>query len=74
MLIERQQTILELARQHGRVTVEQLAEAFEVSPQTIRKDLNELCGQRLLFRVHGGAMIAPSRENHGLRGAPHAGA
>lgn len=65
MLIERQQTILELARQHGRVTVEQLAEAFEVSPQTIRKDLNELCGQRLLFRVHGGAMIAPSRENMG---------
>ncbi|MFN0262364.1 DeoR/GlpR family DNA-binding transcription regulator [Tepidamorphus sp. 3E244] len=65
MLIERQQTILEKARQQGRVSVDELAEEFEVSPQTIRKDLNELCNQRLLFRVHGGAMIAPSRENMG---------
>ena len=65
MLIERQQNILEMARQQGRVSVDNLAERFDVSPQTIRKDLNELCEQRLLFRVHGGAMIAPSRENMG---------
>ena len=65
MLIERQQNILEMARQQGRVSVDNLAERFDVSPQTIRKDLNELCDQRLLFRVHGGAMITPSRENMG---------
>ncbi len=65
MLIERHQSILELARQHGRVNVDDLAERFAVSPQTIRKDLNDLCEQRLLFRVHGGAMAGPSRENMG---------
>ena len=39
----RQQQILDIARQSGRVTVEDLAARFEVTPQTIRKDLNELC-------------------------------
>jgi DeoR family transcriptional regulator, glycerol-3-phosphate regulon repressor len=65
MLIPRQHAILELARQIGRVTVEDLATKFEVTPQTIRKDLNELCEQRLLARVHGGAILASSVENVG---------
>jgi DeoR family glycerol-3-phosphate regulon repressor len=43
--------------------VEALAERFEVSPQTIRKDLNELCEARHLTRVHGGAMLASGTEN-----------
>ena len=54
---ERHAAILELARVHNRVTVEQLATAFAVSVQTIRKDLNTLCDQRLLTRVHGGATL-----------------
>ena len=33
--------------------------------QTIRKDLNELCDQRLLTRIHGGAVIASGVENVG---------
>jgi DeoR/GlpR family transcriptional regulator of sugar metabolism len=33
-------------------------ERFDVSPQTIRKDLNELCDQRVLMRIHGGAVAA----------------
>jgi len=33
-----------------------MAAHFEVSPQTIRKDLNELCEAQLLQRVHGGAV------------------
>ena len=52
-----------LARQMGRVNVEDLATRFGVSSQTIRKDLNELCEQRLLSRVHGGAIVASSVEN-----------
>ena len=56
MLIARQQAIVDLARRSGRVTVEDLSTRFDVTPQTIRKDLNELCDKRLLTRVHGGAM------------------
>jgi DeoR family glycerol-3-phosphate regulon repressor len=60
---ERQQEILNLARAQGRVSVEDLALRFDVTPQTIRKDLNELCELRLVSRVHGGAIIASGVEN-----------
>ena len=63
MLSVRQQDILALARQQGRVNVEELSARFDVSPQTIRKDLNELCDQRVLSRIHGGAVVASSVEN-----------
>ena len=59
----RQRQILELARQIGRVTVEDLAARFAVTPQTIRKDLNDLCGQRMLARTHGGAILSSGVEN-----------
>jgi DeoR family glycerol-3-phosphate regulon repressor len=36
--------------------VDSLAAHFGVTPQTIRKDLNQLCEQGLLQRYHGGAM------------------
>ena len=55
----RQLDILDLARRLGRVDVDGLAAQFEVTPQTIRKDLNDLCDRHLLQRVHGGA-IYPS--------------
>jgi DeoR family glycerol-3-phosphate regulon repressor len=57
--------ILALAREQGRVNVEDLAGRFSVTPQTIRKDLNELCDQRVLSRIHGGAVIASGVENVG---------
>jgi DeoR family glycerol-3-phosphate regulon repressor len=59
----RQAEILTLARAQGRVGVDELASRFLVTPQTIRKDLNDLCEQRLLTRVHGGAIIASGVEN-----------
>src|SRR2546422_11257274 len=62
-LTHRQNEILNLARAFGRVMVEDLARRFEVSAQTIRKDLNDLCDQRLLTRIHGGAIIASGGEN-----------
>jgi len=65
MLVARQNSILEIAQQVGRVTVDDLATRFDVSPQTIRKDLNELCDQRLLARVHGGAILSSGVENFG---------
>lgn len=65
MLIARQNTILEIARHSGRVMVDELAQRFEVTPQTIRKDLNELCDRRLLTRIHGGAVLSSGVENVG---------
>lgn len=55
--------IVQLARDDGRVLVDDLAARFNVTPQTIRKDLNELCGQRLLTRIHGGAVFPSGIEN-----------
>jgi DeoR family transcriptional regulator, glycerol-3-phosphate regulon repressor len=62
-LHDRQNEIIALARSIGRVTVEDLAARFDVTPQTIRRDLNELCDRRVLSRTHGGAIIASSVEN-----------
>jgi DeoR family glycerol-3-phosphate regulon repressor len=45
------------------VTVDDLARRFEVSAQTIRKDLNDLCESHVLTRVHGGAVVASGVEN-----------
>jgi DeoR family transcriptional regulator, glycerol-3-phosphate regulon repressor len=59
----RQSEILSLARAQGKVTVEDLALHFAVTPQTIRKDLGDLCDQHLLSRVHGGAILASGVEN-----------
>lgn len=66
-LTQRQQSILDLARQQGRVLVEPIAEEFEVTPQTIRRDLSELCKIRLLQRVHGGAIAYDGIENLGYQ-------
>jgi DeoR family transcriptional regulator, glycerol-3-phosphate regulon repressor len=62
-LSPRQQQILALARKNGSVGVDELAGQFEVTPQTIRKDLNELCDTRQLTRTHGGAMLSSGVEN-----------
>lgn len=59
----RQADILHIARTWGRVEVDSLAEKFDVTPQTIRKDLNELCDSEVLHRVHGGAVYPSSTSN-----------
>ncbi len=64
-LSTRQKAILDHARTHGEVQVDPLAESFKVTPQTIRRDLNQLCQLRLLQRVHGGALVQDGVENLG---------
>ena len=64
-LTPRQADIMDLARQRGRVDVDGLALHFVVTPQTIRKDLNDLCDRRLLNRVHGGATFPSGVTNYG---------
>lgn len=63
ILPARQNKILGIASEKGRVDVDELSHAFDVSPQTIRKDLNELCDKQLLQRVHGGAIVGSGIEN-----------
>lgn len=59
----RQAEILEIAKAEGRVQVEDLAARFSVTPQTIRKDLNDLCEAKALSRIHGGALFPSGTEN-----------
>ena len=61
----RHRKIIELARRSGRVSVEELVARLAVTAQTIRKDLNDLCSQGILTRVHGGAELSSGVENLG---------
>lgn len=53
---ERQQEITTLAIERRRVEVADLAQRFNVTTETIRRDLSELQARRLVRRVHGGAI------------------
>lgn len=59
----RHDLILDLVRTSGFVTIDELANHFQVTPQTIRRDLNTLAEQNLLRRHHGGAGIDSSTVN-----------
>jgi len=70
---ERRAQILKRVHDRGRVDVGNLAEEFGVTGETIRRDLSELQRERLVRRVHGGAvpwrgsMLVPKlavREGH----------
>lgn len=62
-LTTRQAEIVELAKTQGRVQVDELAARFDITPQTIRMDLNNLCSNNILVRLHGGAVFPEAREN-----------
>ena len=51
----RRKQILEAVRANPRVMVDELAQKFDVSLITIRRDLQYLEDQKLLVRFHGGA-------------------
>lgn len=60
---QRHDAIIELVKQQGYVSTEELVEHFSVSPQTIRRDLNDLADQNLIMRHHGGAALPSSSVN-----------
>ncbi|EGV38155.1 hypothetical protein l13_01690 [Neisseria weaveri ATCC 51223] len=43
--------------------IEQLARELDVTPQTIRRDINQLCEENILRRYHGGATLGEGLEN-----------
>ncbi len=60
---ERRRRILELVNARGRVRVSELAQLVGVTEPTVRKDITDLDGQRLLRRTHGGAVaVRPAYE------------
>ncbi|WP_130618380.1 DeoR/GlpR family DNA-binding transcription regulator [Dyella amyloliquefaciens] len=54
---ERQQRILAKLRNDGRVVAAELAAVFDVSEDSIRRDLRELAAMGLCKRVYGGALL-----------------
>ena len=60
---ERHTKIEHLVRAKGFITIEHLAAQFDVTPQTIRRDINVLSQEGSIHRYHGGAGLPPSTEN-----------
>lgn len=59
----RHEAIVALVQRRTFVTIENLAKAFSVTVQTIRRDLNQLSAAGRLARYHGGAGLSSSAEN-----------
>jgi len=57
---ERHQAIAELVANRGRVAVTELATRFDVTTETVRRDLSQLERLQLVRRVHGGAVSVHS--------------
>src|SRR5258708_36069443 len=56
----RRADILRLVKQLGQITVTEMSARFEVSLDTIRRDLDTLADQGLISRIHGGAVPTDS--------------
>lgn len=62
-LNQRQQALLVCVQREGFASVDKLAALFQVTQQTIRRDINFLADLNILRRFHGGASLASSAEN-----------
>jgi DeoR/GlpR family transcriptional regulator of sugar metabolism len=71
----RRQRLLDQLEARGSLRVADLATAFQVSELTIRRDLDELAGEGLVERYHGGAYLVQAAGRESLfveKGAQHA--
>jgi DeoR family glycerol-3-phosphate regulon repressor len=60
---DRHEKIYQLIQSKGFVTIENLAREFNMTPQTIRRDINMLSNEGMIVRYHGGAGLPSSTEN-----------
>lgn len=67
----RHQKIVELVKQKGYLSTDELVALFDVSPQTIRRDLNELAEANVIRRHHGGAASPSTSENSDYHDRKH---
>ncbi len=63
-MYERHLKIIELVRSQEYVSVERMAQYFDVTLQTIRRDINKLSKDGLLSRHHGGAGLPTGVDNN----------
>jgi len=64
---QRQAVVLDLVREHKKISVERLSALTTASRETIRRDLTVLANQGLLKKYHGGAMSADEPIEHDFR-------
>lgn len=57
LAVERRQAIFSILQEMGSVTVVELSEQFQVSEETIRRDLTKMESSGLLQKTYGGAFI-----------------
>ncbi len=67
LLDHRLQLILSVLSTRGECRTRQLAEQFQLSEMTVRRDLQELESRGQLRRVHGGAVLLNRDVNYSLR-------
>ncbi len=60
---QRHEKIVNLVKQKSFVSIDELVELFQVTPQTIRRDVNQLADAGYVSRFHGGIGVATSWEN-----------
>jgi DeoR/GlpR family transcriptional regulator of sugar metabolism len=60
---ERKSKILEIISREGNVNITDLSQEFNVSTETVRRDLSELSKDNKILKVHGGAIAI----NHPIR-------
>jgi len=60
---QRQALILERITRSGFASIDELVTHFNVTPQTIRRDLNQLADSQKVIRHHGGAGVESSTVN-----------
>ena len=58
---ERQALIFAALQQQGRVLAQELAQTFDVSEDTVRRDLREMAARGECERVYGGALLASGK-------------
>ena len=62
-ITQRRNRIVRLVRENGFAAVEEMARQFNVTPQTIRRDINALNQEGRITRHHGGAASSGTTEN-----------
>ncbi len=55
--------ILEILRRRGYAAIDELAAALSVTPQTVRRDLQDMASEGMVRRHHGGASLPSSIAN-----------
>lgn len=59
----RKKSLLEYLNKRGYATIEELAQHFSVTPQTMRRDINQLAEEGSVQRFHGGVGMPLGTEN-----------